>query len=174
MKGARARSCRGVTLVELLVVVAIVALIVGVSLPAATAGLDSVRMASTTDEVAALLNAAANRAERFQKPAEVVVIAAEGRLVLYGAGPGLPRELRMPEGIVIEAVLAGQGVDAVATDRILFVPGGTVPGFSIRLASRRGAHRRVRLDPMTGFPRVDSGENGNNGDGENGGNGEFK
>jgi hypothetical protein len=36
------------------------------------------------------------------------------------------------------------------------MPGATVPGISIQLGNRRNAHRRVRLDPMTGFPRVES------------------
>jgi hypothetical protein len=31
-----------------------------------------------------------------------------------------------------------------------------VPAIAIQLANRRNAHRRIRLDPMTGFPRVES------------------
>src|ERR1019366_428713 len=77
------RSTRGVTLVEMVVVVAIIALIVGLSLPAASAGLDSVRMVSASDSVAAFLNAAVTRAERRQQPIELVVFAQEGRLALY-------------------------------------------------------------------------------------------
>src|ERR1035441_6770048 len=66
---------RGVTLVEMVVVVAIISLIVGLSLPAASAGLDSVRIVSATDSVAAFLNAAVTRAERRQQPIELVVFA---------------------------------------------------------------------------------------------------
>jgi len=36
------------------------------------------------------------------------------------------------------------------------MPGATVPGIGIQIANRRGTRRIVRLDPMTGFPRVES------------------
>ena len=151
------RGRRGVTLVEMVVVVAIIALIVGLSFPAASAGLESVRMVSAADSVATFLNAAVNRAERHQQPVEVVVFPKEGRLALYSNEPGFTRELKMPDGVAIEAVLpAEEGGDAAQPRRILFMPGATVPGISIQLGNRRNAHRRVRLDPMTGFPRVES------------------
>jgi prepilin-type N-terminal cleavage/methylation domain-containing protein len=148
---------RGVTLVEMVVVVAIIALIVGLSFPAASAGLESVRMVSAADSVATFLNVAVNRAERHQQPVEVVVFPKEGRLALYSNEPGFVRDLKMPEGVTIEAVLpAEESGDPGQPRRILFIPGATVPGISIQLGNRRNAHRRVRLDPMTGFPRVES------------------
>jgi hypothetical protein len=36
------------------------------------------------------------------------------------------------------------------------MPGATMPGIGIQLANRRGTRRIVRLDTMTGFPRVES------------------
>jgi hypothetical protein len=141
----------------MIVVVAIIALIVGVSFPAASAGLDNVRMVSAVDGVATFLNAAVNRAERHQQPVEVVVSPQEGRLTLYSNEPGSPREFKMPDGVWIEAVLPAEGAgDPAQPRRILFIPGATVPGIAIQLANRRNAHRRVRLDPMTGYPRVES------------------
>jgi prepilin-type N-terminal cleavage/methylation domain-containing protein len=148
---------RGVTFVEMLVVVAIIALIVGVSFPAATAGLENVRMVSAGDSVATFLNGAVNRAERHQQPVELVVSPKDGRLNLYSNEPGFTRELTMPDGVSIEAVLPAEaGVDPAQPRRILFLPGATVPGIAIQLTNRRNAHRRVRLDPMTGFPRIES------------------
>jgi hypothetical protein len=38
----------------------------------------------------------------------------------------------------------------------MLMPGATVPGIGIQLANGHGARRIVRLDPMTGFPRVES------------------
>jgi len=141
----------------MVVVVAIIALIVGLSFPAASAGLDNVRMVSASDSVAAFLNAAVNRAERRRQPVEVVVTPREGRLNLYSDEPAFTRELTMPDGVVVEAVLpAEDGTDPAQPRRILFLPGATVPGIAIQLGNRRNAHRRVHLDPMTGFPRVES------------------
>ena len=143
-------------MVEMVVVVAIIALIVGLSFPAASAGLESVRMVSAADSVATFLNAAVNRAERRQEPVEVVVYAKEARMELYTNEPGFKRELAMPEGVLIESVSGEEGADPAQPRRILFIPGSTVPGISIQLGNRRNAHRRVRLDPMTGFPRVEN------------------
>jgi hypothetical protein len=141
----------------MVVVVAIIALIVGISFPAASAGLDNVRMVSAVDSVASFLNTAVNRAERHQTPVELVISPQEGRLDLYTNEPGFTRELTMPDGIRIEAVLpAEEGSDPALPRRVLFLPGATVPGIAIQLGNRRNAHRRVRLDPMTGYPRVES------------------
>jgi type II secretory pathway pseudopilin PulG len=141
----------------MVVVVAIIALIVGLSFPSATAGLENVRIVSASDSVAAFLNSAVNRAERRQQPVQIVVFPQEGRLALYSGEPGFTRQLTMPEGVTIEAVLpAEEGADPAAPRRILFLPGATVPGISIQLGNRRHAHRRIHLDPMTGFPRVES------------------
>ena len=154
---SRTHSRRGVTLVEMVVVVAIIALIVGISFPAASAGLENVRMVSAGDSVATFLNAAVNRAERHQQPVELVISAKEGRLALYSNEPGFTRELKMPDGVGIEAVLpAEEGIDPSLPRRILFLPGATVPAIGIQLGNRRNAHRMVRLDPMTGFPRIES------------------
>ena len=141
----------------MVVVVAIIALIVGLSLPSATAGLDNVRMVSAADSVAAFLNAAVNRTERRQQPVELVVFLQEGRMTLYSGEPGFTRHLAMPEGVTIEAVLPPEeSADPAQPRRILFLPGATVPGITIQLGNRRHAHRKIHLDPMTGFPRVES------------------
>ncbi len=97
-----------------------------------------------------------NRAERHQQPVELVIIPQEGRLALYSNERGFQRELKMPEGVGIEAVLPVQEGDPAQPRRILFLPGASVPAIGIQLGNRRGAHRVIRLDPMTGFPRVES------------------
>ena len=140
----------------MVVVVGIIGLIVGISFPSAVAGLDSVRMVSATDSVAAFLNVAVNRAERLQQAVEVVITPQEGRLDLYTNDPGFTKELIMPQGIVIEAVLPA--IEGVETEprHVLFLPGATVPGIGIQLGNHHNAHRVIHLDPMTGFPRVES------------------
>jgi prepilin-type N-terminal cleavage/methylation domain-containing protein len=151
---------RGVTLIEMMVVVAIIGVITAVSFPSASAGIASVRLVSATDSVATFLNSAVNRVERRQQPIELEISLRENRLSLYSNEPGFRRELKMGDGIVIEAVLPPVG-DEGAEDggdlrRFILMPGATVPGIGIQIANQRGAHRVVRLDPMTGFPRVES------------------
>ena len=156
----RTSNRRGVTLIEMVVVVAIAGLIVAVSLPSATAGIDSVRLVSASGSIASFLNAAVNRAERRQLPMEVLIEPKENRLTLYSNEPGYTRELKMPDGIAIERVLDGNAVDPGDADnppyRLLLIPGASAPGIGIQIANRHGSRRVVRLDPMTGFPRVES------------------
>ena len=57
----------------MLIVVALIGTLAGISYPAVSAGMDSVRIASSSDDVATFLNSAVNRAERRQQPVEVVI-----------------------------------------------------------------------------------------------------
>ena len=139
-----------------MVVVGIIGLIAGISFPAVSAGIDSVRLASASDSVAAFLNAAVNRAERRQQPLELVISPRDNLISLYSNEPGFMRELRMPEGVRLEAVLPQIPADLEGARRLILMPGATVPGIGIQIANRRGTRRIVRLDPMTGFPRVES------------------
>jgi len=145
----------GVTLVEMMVVVTIVALVAGLSFPSVAAGIDSVRLRSATDSLASFLNAAVNRAERRQQPIEVVISAKDNALAVYSNEPGYSRELKMPDGVAIEAVLPKEEEEE-GPRRLILIPGASVPGIGIQVANRHGSRRVVRLDPMTGFPRVES------------------
>ena len=147
---------RGVTLMEMMVVVAIIGLVAAVSAPAVAAGIDSVRMSSATGSVASFLNAALNHAERRQTAVEVVISPRENRLAAYSAEPGYHRELKLPEGITIEALVPPLEDASDPVRRLILMPGDTAPGIGIQLANSHGSHRLVRLDPMTGFPRVES------------------
>src|SRR4051812_14081084 len=150
------RSNRGVTLMELLVVMAIVGLIVAVSAPSVGAGIDSVRLASTSDSISSFLNSAVNHAERRQQPVEVIISPKEGRLAAYSNEPGYKREMVLPDGISIEAVLPKITEEPEGVRRLILMPGASVPGIGIQFANRRGGRRIVRLDPMTGFPHTES------------------
>jgi prepilin-type N-terminal cleavage/methylation domain-containing protein len=138
----------GVTLIEMMVVVAIVALIAAISYPSAAAGIESARLVSATDSIAAFLNGAVNRVERRQQAIALTISVKENRLTLYSNEPGFTRELKLPDGISLQ----GGEEDR----RLILMPGATVPAIAIEVANLRGARRIVRLDPMTGFPRVES------------------
>lgn len=147
---------RGITLLEMLVVMCIVGLIIGVTTPSISAGLDSVRLATASSSVAGFLNAAVTRVERRQQPIEVVILPQENRIVIYSNEPGFTRDLTMPDGVTIEKVLPAEMYgEAGGERRILLLPGATAPAIGVQLANRHGTRRLVRLDPMTGFPHVD-------------------
>jgi hypothetical protein len=140
----------------MIVVVVIIALIVSISTPSVTAGIDAVRLATATSTVASFLNSAVNRAERRQRPVELVISAKDNRMLFVSTDAGSERELILPEGITLEAVLPALNGGPEDGRRVLLMPGGTIPAIGIQIANRHGGRRIVRLDPMTGFPHVES------------------
>src|SRR5216117_1246549 len=93
----------GITLIEMVAVVSIIGLIAGISFPSISAGLDSVRMVSATDSIAAFLNAAVNRAQRGQEAVEVIIDPNENQISAYSNDPAFSRELKLPDGISFES-----------------------------------------------------------------------
>ncbi|MFN7998182.1 MAG: prepilin-type N-terminal cleavage/methylation domain-containing protein [Bryobacteraceae bacterium] len=146
---------RGVTLLELLVVTAIVGLIVGLSFPSISAGLESIRLSSATNSIVSFLDGALNRAERREEAIEVVIWAKENRLAMYSSAPGFERHLQLPEGVTIEAVLPEAPQMEEGPRSFLLIPGGVPPRIGVQLRNRRGSHRIVRVDPITGVPQVE-------------------
>ncbi|MBI3682405.1 MAG: prepilin-type N-terminal cleavage/methylation domain-containing protein [Acidobacteria bacterium] len=140
-------SSRGVTLIEMLLVVTLIGLLVGVSFPAVSSGVDSIRLLSGADAVASFLNGALNRAERRQQVMEVSFDKQAGMLALRSAEPGFVRELNLPSGVAIAAI-------EPEAAHIFLYPGGAVPRIAVTLRNARGAEKTVRVDPMTGVPQI--------------------
>ena len=138
------RAEAGVTLVEMLVVVAIVAIITGISFPAMSSGLESIRLKSAGDSAAAFLNAATNRVDRRQEALELVLDPQRNELVLLSTEPGFRHTLEFPASIR----LLGE------ERRVMLMPGGAPPRVTIALSDARGRHKLIRLDPITGVPLV--------------------
>jgi prepilin-type N-terminal cleavage/methylation domain-containing protein len=140
-----ARPARGITLVEMLIVVAIVGLIAGISFPAVSSGVDSLRLASASDSLVSFLNGALNRSERRQQVVQILISVEKN--AVYLNSPDLARELDMPAGVTIEAVHG--------PPLFLLLPGATVPRVGIQIVNRKGARRIVRVNPMTGVPEIE-------------------
>lgn len=151
-----ARSDLGVTLLEMLVVVAIIALMAGLSFPAVSAGLDSVRLSSATNSVVSFLNGALSRADRRQQVIELSASTRDNALWLHSLEPGFERKLEMPNGVRIEEILPKLPLEDSGPRRFLLLPGGTAPRIGIQIANTRGARRLIRVDPTTGLPEVEN------------------
>jgi type II secretion system protein H len=149
----RRSSQRGVTLIEMLIVVMIMAVVVGISTPSVSAGIDTVRLSTATSSVAAFLNAASTHADRRERPVELLISAKA--LKYISSDKGSEHNLQMPEGIEMQPISTLPSEDAEGVSRWLFMPGGAVPSVAIKLTNRHGGQRIVKLDPMTGFPRVE-------------------
>ncbi len=85
-----------------------------------------------------------SRVERKEQPIEVVISPKDNALMMYSNEPGFTRRLDMPNGIKIA------GEDA---RQFLLLPGGTPPAMGIDIYNARGAHKIIRIDPVTGVPQ---------------------
>ena len=152
-RGARPTR-RGVTLLEMLVVVAIVAIMMGVSYPSISASVDSVRLATAADSTAAFLNSALNRAEQRHQVLELTIAKKQNQIALRSADPTFLRKLELPSGIrigeVLPTIFAGEEEARV----FYLIPGGAAPRVGVQLVNIRGAKRTVRVDPITGAPEI--------------------
>src|SRR5205085_6673635 len=105
LAGETARPTAGVTLIELLVVVTIASLIVGISFPAVTSGLDSLRLNAASNGVVSFLNGGLSRAERREQVVEVTISKSDNALTLRSSDPAFTRRFAMPEGVTITKIV---------------------------------------------------------------------
>ena len=71
-----------------------------------------------------------------------------------GARPILPHAEWQP-GIAIVSILPESREEKDGVRRFVLYPGGVVPRIGLELANRKGTHRIVRVDPITGVPQIE-------------------
>jgi prepilin-type N-terminal cleavage/methylation domain-containing protein len=144
----------GVTLIELLIVLTLMALVTGISYPSAAASVESLRLRSVSDSVVSFLNTAIDRAGRRQQVIEVWIAPKDNVLIARSPDLEFSRRLDLPDGYHILAVLPAAEVSAGEPRRFLMYPGGTVPRISIEIANRAGSKRMISIDPFTELTRA--------------------
>jgi len=157
---------RGVTLLELLVVVALASLLLGLALPSVGSGLGTLALRSAARRLAASAKYARDQAVYRQRPFQLVIDAngdtnrdarsADGRgasvSVLDTAG-GFSRSFEIPAEVRVREVLPKAEPTSAATRSFLFFPDGSAPWFQVTLETDR-QQAIVTSDPLTGFPKV--------------------
>jgi prepilin-type N-terminal cleavage/methylation domain-containing protein len=138
---------QGVTLIEMLIVVAIIGVVLSISFPAMSAGLASIRLASASGSVASFLTSTMNQVERREQPEAIVVDPHDESLDIYTAASGdRPADkLTMPQGIAIEGD---------EPRRFVLYPGGAFPRITIVLKSETGGRKTIAIDPVTAVPHI--------------------
>ncbi len=133
-------SQRGVTLIEMLVVVAILGIMSAITYPSITAGLDSLRLTTACDDVANVVAAAQNFAERRQRTVEVRITPRS----VEATAEGLNRRLSLDPALTI----AGE-------PRSIFVdPAAPLPGIAVDIFTKRGSRRSLKIDPISGAAEI--------------------
>jgi len=154
----RAPQPRGVTLMELMVVLAIIALIVGISYPSTIAGMENLRLAAGARSVAAFMNVAANRAERRQQALELTISIKDNSITMRSPDVAFLKKLDLPPGIAVRSVWPALPELTDQPRQFMFQPGGVPPRIGIEIGNRRGARRIVRLNPITGVTEIEQPE----------------
>jgi len=149
------RGRAGVTLIELLIVLTLIALVAGIAYPSAAAGVESLRLRSVADTVVSFLNTAIDRAGRRQQVIEVWIAPKDNVLIARSPDLEFLRRLELPEGYRILTVLPAAEVNPEEPRRFLMYPGGTVPRIGIEIANRSGTKRMVSVDPFTELTRTE-------------------
>ena len=141
-----------------MVVMTIIAIMAGAVYPSVASSLDGIRLTSSADDVVAFLNGAVERANRRQVAVELTVDPTAGTFVVHSTEAEFERHFELPQNIAIQAILpelVGGAADPKQVRRFYIYPGGTVPRVGVLLAGKNGAQRLVRVDPITGAPKIE-------------------
>lgn len=147
---ASKRKQAGVTLIELLVVLTIASLIVAISFPSVTSGLDTLRLNGASNDIVGFMNTGLSQAERRQQVVEVIISRAENTLSMRSGHAAFARKFVLPDGVAIAKILPELPEEVEAPRVFMLYPGGTIPPFGVALVNRRNVERLVQVDPMTG------------------------
>lgn len=143
------RRDAGFTLVEMLVVMAVLALAAALTMPALTRATAERTLTSTAIDVQAMLKLARAEAVRLGRDTAVTISLRDRQVRTEGQAAHL-----LPPDVDIAVVAPRAEVLSHQTTRIRFYPDGTSTGGRISLT--RGAQRTsVRIDWLTGSASID-------------------
>jgi prepilin-type N-terminal cleavage/methylation domain-containing protein len=148
-------SNAGVTLIEMMIVVTLIGLLVGLTFPSVSSGIDTLRLNEASNETVSFFNDALTRAVRREQAIEITISKGERTLSMHSPDQGFEKKLALPQGVSIAAVLPErEQEEADAPRQFMVYPGGAVPGIGVEIVNARGVHRVVRVDPITGVARI--------------------
>jgi general secretion pathway protein H len=139
----------GFTLIEVVCVLAIVAMLAAIVLPAIPRNTSQQRLEGYAIETAALLNADQESARRQHRDVATAVDAPL-RIIRSGASPWM---VRLPADVTVEALLASRCKDRAAGAAIHHLASGLSCGGVITL-TRPGAGFQIKVNWLTGGAEV--------------------
>ena len=141
----------GITLIELLIVMAIVSLMLGIAYPNVTAGLDGIRLKTTVDRAASFWAEARQRADRYQEVVQVTIDPTKGEIRAMSAHSPWKKTFTVEDELSFEAPEKERAY--------MLYPGSPSPQFSLVLATKSGGRSGLKVNILTGLPEQwDGGE----------------
>lgn len=155
-RARRGRRQRGVTMIEMLIVVVIVGLLAALTYPNIASGLDAIRLRTASDETATFLTQAMTRVERSEQPVELLFHRGSARMEMASVTmPHRKSETVLPEGVTVTHVYPEPPGEVPEMVSVVLMPGATFPALRVELMNTRGQRRLVRIDPLAGVPVVE-------------------
>jgi general secretion pathway protein H len=155
------REQRGVTLIELVVVVALASVLLAVVFPSVGAGLRTLELRSAAERLAASARYARDQAVHRQRFYELEIDPEAGTVTVTDFSGASRRSFELPASVRVERILPEEEAFPHVQARVgrphsrsfLFSPDGNAPAFEIVLGNDR-RQAAVRSNPLTGFPKV--------------------
>ncbi len=144
------RRAGGFTLIELIVVIGIIGLLVGTSVPAFVSYAQQARMKSTVREVLGLVSMARQQAISTRQNRTIAINTASREMVIEETlHEAEPKRVRLADAVDV-TVESADDPDA-STWRFVFQPSGALAGRSVRLIiASRGKRQAIRITGPTG------------------------
>ncbi len=156
-----AAGSRGFTLIELLVVLVLIAMISAVMIPSLGRGLSTVKLKTSSREIAAALRLARSKAVREQQVYFIGFDLEKNQVELTSETLKYQRSFSLPEGVSIKEVSflnAEQGKNR-SSSYFFFSPNGMADAFEVTLRNERGRESKVIQDSVRPEPRIEEVEN---------------
>jgi prepilin-type N-terminal cleavage/methylation domain-containing protein len=147
----RSLTKKGVTLIELLIVLLILALSSGLVIPRILSGLPSFQFRSAVNRSAALLRHMRLTAITTNHPVKGLIDSKSKEIAVQRNTSEKGSSLILPKTLAIHIFVHGKEIPGPFT--FTFYPYGVSPTFSILLIED-GHSAEIHLDPLTGRPEI--------------------
>jgi prepilin-type N-terminal cleavage/methylation domain-containing protein len=132
----------GITLIELLIVMALIALMVSISYPTLTRGLDGVQLKTSVGQAGSFFSRVRQAADRRQQPVQLTVDPKKNRLIAIAVDGGWDDQLAFQNRIRV--AFPAQPVS------LMLYPGHPAPRFRLLLANESGGRDGLQVNVFTG------------------------
>ena len=151
----------GFTLIELLVVLVLIAVLSAVMIPSIGRGLSTMKLKTSSREIAAALRLARSKAIREQQVYFIGFDLEKNQVELTSETLKYQKSFSLPEGVSIKEVsfLNGEQGKNHSSSIFFFSPNGMADAFEVTLRNERGRESKVIQDSVQHAPRIEDAEN---------------
>lgn len=147
----------GFTLLELLIVMALLGVLTAVAYPSIGRGMGTLRLRTASREIAAAIRLARSKALREQQAYYLQFDIDKGEVELSSEDLKYQRSFRLPEGVVFRRVaLLEEDNELYSSDRAYyFAPNGLGENIEVIIANSHGRQIKIIQSSMVSSPRIE-------------------